>query len=94
MSESKNPLRPVVIMYDENVGNYLAGSTFQMKSPESAKRVHPQARIVRYVDGGEYKEYAAKAAIRSRDKESEPETAISDAKPAAAEENTDDKKKK
>jgi hypothetical protein len=53
---------PVFIRYDATVppdddhpSGYPAGAEFEVGSVEAAKKVHPHARIVRYVDGAEYR---------------------------------------
>lgn len=67
--------RPVIIYYDYDVApdelhpaGMLAGASYECPSPELAKKFHPHARILRYVDGGDYSDSKATRELRDRDK--------------------------
>lgn len=72
--EKKSTIRPVIVRYQETVppsndvpAGYREGATFEVVSPEAAWTVHPNATILRYADGDEYKQRAAKKEVRERD---------------------------
>lgn len=48
--------KPVIIQYPKSVGNILKGAMFECPTPAVANRIHPEAKIVRYVDGENYVE--------------------------------------
>ena len=83
--------KPVIIVYQtdteptaDHPNGHLSGETYEVRSPEAAMVVHPDARILRYADGSEYSEAKAKRDIRERDRVAESETQGKAAKKAAS----------
>lgn len=69
--------KPVIIEYTKNVPpspehptGFLKGATFEVPTPATAKKSHPDARIARYADGESYSEPKAPAPRKSRKKAS------------------------
>lgn len=52
--------KPVFIQYPKSVDGFLKGAMFECPTPAVAKRTHPEAKIVRYVDGESYDESTPK----------------------------------
>lgn len=65
----------VRIRYDKDVGDYKAGSTFTVVSPEAAEELHPQARILGYVGGRKYVKPKVEQAADDDDKKAAPKSA-------------------
>lgn len=58
--------KPVIIQYPRDTDAYLKGSTFECPTPAVAKRVHPDANIIRYADGESYDEASPKKSTSTK----------------------------
>lgn len=58
-------MNSVLIRYKKNSGDYLKGAEFYVSTAADAKKLHPDAEIVRYEDGRDYAE--PKAAAKADD---------------------------